>query len=365
MKVNSLSLSNFRNYSHFFIDFDRDINILIGSNGQGKTNLIEAIYLLSVGKSFKTHINKQMIMFDQDFAKVHGEVTSNNKIRDLEMLLGSDFKRAKIDDQDIYKISEYVGLLNVVVFIPDDLYLIKGSPNNRRRFIDLELSKISPIYVFNLSKYNNLLKERNKYLKLLNQKNSNGDEYLEVLDEQMAKLQIELIKKRIEFINKLDKKVNLIYRLIAKKEDEKIKLNYHCFLKDELNYDNILSLYKKNRQRDIRYTQSHVGIHKDDLKIYMNDNEADLFASQGQQRTIVLSLKIALIELIKDEIGEYPVLLLDDVLSELDETRKNMLLDILDQKIQTFITTTSIDGIHHQIVDRAKKIYIESGKEAT
>ena len=197
MKVNSLCLDNFRNYNHFFIEFDRDINILIGSNGQGKTNLIEAIYLLSVGKSFKTHINKQMIMFDCEFAKVKGEVTSNNKLRSLEMILGSDFKRAKIDDQDIYKISEYVGLLNVVVFVPDDLYLIKGSPNNRRRFIDLELSKISPIYVFNLSKYNNLLKERNKYLKILNQKNRDGDEYLEVLDEQMARLQVELIKKRL------------------------------------------------------------------------------------------------------------------------------------------------------------------------
>lgn len=365
MKVNSLCLDNFRNYNHFFIEFDRDINILIGSNGQGKTNLIEAIYLLSVGKSFKTHINKQMIMFDCEFAKVKGEVTSNNKLRSLEMILGSDFKRAKIDDQDIYKISEYVGLLNVVVFVPDDLYLIKGSPNNRRRFIDLELSKISPIYVFNLSKYNNLLKERNKYLKILNQKNRYGDEYLEVLDEQMARLQVELIKKRIDFIKNLNQKVTSIYNLIAKNDNEKISLRYSCFLKQELTYENILALYKKNHQRDIRYMQSHLGIHKDDLKIFMNGNAADLFASQGQQRTIVLSLKIALIELIKDEIGEYPVLLLDDVLSELDEARKNMLLDILNQKIQTFITTTSIDGINHQIVEKAKKIYIKGGKEAT
>ena len=365
MKVNSLCLDNFRNYNHFFIEFDRDINILIGSNGQGKTNLIEAIYLLSVGKSFKTHINKQMIMFDCEFAKVKGEVTSNNKLRSLEMILGSDFKRAKIDDQDIYKISEYVGLLNVVVFVPDDLYLIKGSPNNRRRFIDLELSKISPIYVFNLSKYNNLLKERNRYLKILNQKNRDGDEYLEVLDEQMARLQVELIKKRIDFIKNLNQKVTSIYNLIAKNDNEKISLRYRCFLKQELTYENILALYKKNHQRDIRYMQSHLGIHKDDLKIFMNGNAADLFASQGQQRTIVLSLKIALIELIKDEIGEYPVLLLDDVLSELDEARKNMLLDILNQKIQTFITTTSIDGINHQIVEKAKKIYIKGGKEAT
>ncbi|MFQ6792434.1 MAG: DNA replication/repair protein RecF [Thomasclavelia sp.] len=365
MKINSLSLDTFRNYDHFFIEFDHDINILIGSNGQGKTNLIEAIYLLSVGKSFKSHINKQMIMFDNDFAKVKGEVITNNKLRRLEIILGTDFKKAKIDDQDIYKISEYVGLLNVVVFVPDDLYLIKGSPRNRRHFIDLELSKISPIYVFNLSKYTSLLKERNKYLKLLNQKRKTSDEYLEVLDEQLAKIQVDLIKRRTEFINRLDQKVALIYQLISKQKKEQVKLRYACFVKKELTYQHILELYQKNHQRDIDYMQTHIGIHKDDLKVYLNDREAYQFASQGQQRTIILSLKIALIELIKEEIGEYPVLLLDDVLSELDETRKNMLLDILNQKIQTFITTTSIDGIHHQIIEKAKKIYIAGGKEAT
>lgn len=365
MKIKSISLDTFRNYEHFFIEFDQDINILIGSNGQGKTNLIEAIYLLSVGKSFKTHINKQMIMFDKDFAKVQGEIITNNKTRKLEMILGNNFKRAKIDDQELHKISEFVGLLNVVVFIPDDLYLIKGSPRNRRHFIDLELSKISPIYVFNLSKYNQLLKERNKYLKILNQKYQSNDEYLEVLDEQMARLQTDLIRRRKDFVVRLNEKVALVYQLISKKNDEQVSLAYHCFLKQEVNDENILAIYKKNRQRDVDYMQTHIGIHKDDLKIYLNHKEAYLYASQGQQRTIVLSLKIALIELIKEEIGEYPVLLLDDVLSELDETRKNMLLDILNQKIQTFITTTSIDGIHHHIVEKAKKIYISSGKEVS
>ena len=182
------------------------------------------------------------------------------------------------------------------------------------------------------------------------------------------KIYLDKIEKRdllIDFIKNLNQKVTSIYNLIAKNDNEKISLRYSCFLKQELTYENILALYKKNHQRDIRYMQSHLGIHKDDLKIFMNGNAADLFASQGQQRTIVLSLKIALIELIKDEIGEYPVLLLDDVLSELDEARKNMLLDILNQKIQTFITTTSIDGINHQIVEKAKKIYIKGGKEAT
>lgn len=366
MLVKSICLDNFRNYNHVQIDFNHDINILIGSNGQGKTNLIEAIYLLSVGKSFRTHINKQMIMFGTEFAKVRSQVISNSKLRKLEIILGNNFKNAKIDNQNVSKISEYVGFLNVVVFVPDDLYLVKGNPGMRRRFIDLEISKISPIYAFNLSKYNNLLKERNKYLKIINKKNINyEDEYLIVLDEQLSKLQVELIKKRINFVNQLNQRVSLIYQKISQKDSEVIKLEYSCFLKGEVSYENILSLYKLNHHRDIKYMQSQFGIHKDDLKIYMNDSEASMFASQGQQRTIVLSLKIALIELIRTEIGEYPVLLLDDVLSELDQTRKNMLLDILNDKIQTFITTTSIDGIDHRIIKKAKKIYIESGKEAT
>lgn len=362
MRVNSLKLINFRNYNHFFIEFKDDINIFIGKNAQGKTNLIEAIYLLSVLKSFRTHVNKQMILFEEDFSKVNAEIEANNSKRDLQIIIGEDFKKAKIDNIDIPKISEYVGNLNVVVFIPDDLNLIKGSRSLRRKFIDLELSKISPIYIFNFAKYMNLIKERNKYLKILNQKRSNGDDYLDVLDEQLAKLQVDLINKRNNFINSLSKKVKVIYSSISSL-NENIELKYDCFIKDEdINYENILKLYQKSRNRDIKYMQTHIGIHKDDIKILLDDKDAYLFASQGQQRTIVLAMKISLIELIKDEIGEYPVLLLDDVLSELDDYRKTMLLNLLDKKIQTFITTTSIDGIDHAVIKKARKIYISNGK---
>lgn len=357
MKINNIELVNYRNYNHFFIEFNDDINILIGNNGQGKTNLIEAIYLLSLGRSFKTHINKQMIMFSKEYGRIKSQIYSGNKNKNLEIILGEDFKVAKVDGRDILKISEYVGYLNVVVFIPDDLSIVKGSPSNRRRFINIELSKISPIYIHNLSKYNNLLKERNKYLKLINK----GDEYLEVLDEQLASLQVNLINRRINFINKLSIKVNEIYKMIASKQEE-IKLDYDSFI-NEINEESILKVYKNSLSRDLKYKQTHQGVHKDDLKIFIDDKEAINYASQGQQRTIVLALKIGLLEIIKDEIGEYPILLLDDVLSELDDKRKTMLLNLLNNKIQTFITTTSIDGIEHQIVKKAKKIYIRDGKE--
>ena len=153
MRVNSLELNHFRSYHKFSISFDHNINILIWKNAQGKTNLIESIYLLSVCKSFRTHLNKQMISFDQEFAKVKANITSNKKERTLEVIIGDTFKKARLDQKDILKISEFVGYLNVVVFVPDDLNLIKGSPNTRRKFLDLEISKISPIYVFQLNRY--------------------------------------------------------------------------------------------------------------------------------------------------------------------------------------------------------------------
>lgn len=361
MQINNIDVFHFRNYDHFFIEFDKGVNILIGDNAQGKTNLIEAIYLLSVCRSFRTRINDQMIGFDHEFARVKGDIFSNQRKHSLEVFLSKNVKRAKADDRDIGKISDYVGYLNTVVFVPDDLSLVKGSPGTRRRFLDLELSKISPIYVFYLTKYNRLLKERNEYLKQLYKTNGQYDAYLETLDEQLAPVQIKLMEKRAFFIKKLDKKVKKVYLQIASSE-EYVDIQYDCFVKtaDE---NTILDMYKKNFERDKKYQSTSHGIHKEDMKIMINGKPASQYASQGQQRTIVLSIKIALIELIREEIGEYPVLLLDDVLSELDDNRKTKLLDILNHRIQTFITTTSIDGIEHDIIRHAKKIYIKEGKE--
>ena len=339
MRINNLELTDFRNYNHFFIEFDQGINILIGGNAQGKTNIIEAIYLLSVCKSFRTHINDQMIQFDHDFAKVKGNVFSNERMHQLELILSKESKKAKVDGKDILKISDYVGYLNAVVFVPDDLSLVKGSPSIRRKFLDLELSKISPIYVFYLTKYNRLLKERNQYLKLLNQRRGKYDEYLETLDEQLAEVQIKIIEKRNNFIERLSLKVKDIYLNIANCH-EIVELRYECFIKDV------------NKE-----------VCNGNIENFVDNKSAHQFASQGQQRTIVLSMKIALIELIKEEIGEYPILLLDDVLSELDDQRKTKLLDILNNRIQTFITTTSIDGIEHHVIKEAKKININHREE--
>lgn len=353
MKVIDLQLSNFRNYKDFTISFYDHVNILIGSNARGKTNLMEAIYFLSLAKSFRSLKQKDLILINETVARVSGNVESTKKIKLIECSISENEKRLKIDGHFIKKYGDFIGYFNVVLFTPDDLSLVKAAPMNRRKFLDIELSKISPLYMYSLNKYNILLKEKNTYLKSVDL-NKVDSIYLDVLDEQLAILSKDIIYIRREFIEKLNKKVKDIYLLFNLK-NEIIDLQYDCFVKDK----EILDIYKECRKTDIKYRQSSKGIHKEDIKININNMSASLFASQGQQRTIVLTIKIALIDIIKDEIGEYPVLLLDDVLSELDSSRKSMLLSILNKDIQTFITTTSIDGINHDIVDKAKKIYIK------
>jgi len=213
--------------------------------------------------------------------------------------------------------------------------------------------------MYDFNKYQRLLKERNKYLKLLNEKHLKADDYLEVLSEQMARLQVQLLKKRIEFVELLNEISTKMYDYIALHQ-EVLSIQYKTHYKD-MSYEGILEDYRKNYQKDIAFKQTTHGIHKDDLVMCLNQQDAITYASQGQQRSIVLAIKIALLELIKKEIGEYPVLLLDDVLSELDDTRKTKLLNLIEGKVQTFLTSTNIDGIHHQVIDKAKKIVIENG----
>ncbi len=353
MKIKKLELTNFRNYDHLVLENFRNINIIIGANGVGKTNIVESIYLLSLARSFRTNVNKNLIKFSNDFCKVSAKIETERN-HNLEIIIGKDFKKAKIDRNDIDRISEYVGILNVVVFTPDDLNLVKGAPQIKRKFLNLELSKISPIYIFNFNKFHNLLKERNKYLKITER----YDEYLEVIDEQIVKLQLEINRKRREFVDLLNEIVEPTYQKIAANNDT-INLKLDSDFDMEKETQTYLDMYKQSFKKDKRYLKTVFGIHHDNLRIFLNSKEAKHFASQGQIRTIVLSIKIALVELVRREIGEYPVLLLDDVMSELDYQRQNNLLHFLSQDIQTFITTTSFDGLIYEVIENANKIYIE------
>lgn len=360
MLIKNIELKSFRNYKDCFIEFDEHINIFIGKNAQGKTNLLEAIYILALSKSFKTTHLEDFILFNDEFCKIKGNIESGQKDVQLELVFSEFGKKAFMNQNEIKKTSDYVGYFNVVLFIPEDLFLIKGSPKLRRNMIDIELSKISPIYMYNLNKYYKLLKERNKYLKFLKDKKKTEDDYLEVLSEQMASLQVDIIKKRIDFVETLNDISKVIYEYLSLGQ-EKLSIHYQSMYKD-IDYKTILEKYKKNYHRDILYGKTQDGLHRDDMNIYLDQRDALLYASQGQQRSIVLSLKIGILELIKKEIGEYPVLLLDDVLSELDNERQNKLLNLIDNKVQTFITSTSVSDIHHDVIDKSKIILIENGR---
>ena len=360
MRTKQLALKNFRNYDLAHFTFSDSTNVLIGKNAQGKTNLIEAIYLLSIAKSFRTRSNDEMIKFDKEFARILGQVETKSVLRDLEMILFSQGKQAKINNTKCNKTSEFVGHFNVVVFTPDDLFFVKGSPKNRRRFMDIELSKLSTVYLSYLNTYQHYLKERNQYLKKANFTQKKDDTYLSIITEQMIEALVEIATRRNAFIKQINIYANDIYKQIAG-SDEQISIKYDTFFDIEhYSKNDLLEFYKKNEDRDYKLSITNHGIHKDDLIILLNEKEASQFASQGQQRSIVLAIKVALLKYIYKEIGEYPVLLLDDVLSELDVNRQNLLLDLVSDDIQTFITTTSIDGIKHEVIKKAKKIEISN-----
>lgn len=358
MKIKQLALKNFRNYDLVSLKFSDTTNVLIGKNAQGKTNLIEAIYLLSIAKSFRTRNNQDMIQFEKDYARIWGQVQSKTRTRELEMVLFENGKQAKVNGAKCLKTSEFVGHFNVVVFTPDDLFFVKGSPKNRRRFMDIELSKISPAYLSYLNAYQHYLKERNQYLKKASFIQKRDDVYLNIITEQMIDALMRIAKKRAEFIDKINYLAKRVYEKIAG-IDEEIEIIYDTFFEvNENTKEELIDFYEQQKERDYKLQVTNHGIHKDDLIVLLNQKDASQFASQGQQRSIVLALKIALLQYIYLEIGEYPVLLLDDVLSELDTSRQNLLLNLVSDEIQTFITTTSIDGIEHDVIKKALKIEI-------
>lgn len=358
MKIKELSLKNYRTYHNDQFQFDDHLNLLIGSNAQGKTNLIEAIYLLSHSKSFRSKNHRDLIQFESDFSYIKGNVWIGGHQKILELVLFQKGKKAKINGMICKKSSDFVGVFNVVVFSPDDLMIVKGEPRLRRNFLDIELSKLSHIYLSYYNQYMHYLKERNMALK----KGNIDLTYLEVLTTQLVSQAIEVAKRRYTFISKLNKYCEAIYAKLTHGK-EQLKISYESMI--SLDLQTALKQYKDVTTKDLRYQTTTIGIHKDDLKMSINGLDAKQYASQGQQRSIVLALKIGLVEFIYHELGEYPVLLLDDVLSELDDSRQEMLVEMLSDEMQIFITTTSVDSLKYDILNKAKKFQISKERKSS
>lgn len=338
MYVSSIRLRNYRNYENQIISFDKGMNIVIGNNGEGKTNLLESIYLLSTTRSHRIDDNKELIRFDCEFGSVEGNVIFNNQSSKISVVVHKKGKTLMINNNPVRKNSEFIGKLNAVLFAPDDMNLFDDSPKIRRRLFDIEIGKLYSVYMYSLSNYLKYLKERNNYLK------GNVDRLmLETLTEIMYEPQIQIIKERNNFINRVNRYLSIYYSQISGEEHD-LKIEYRSVITEKENEEvmkqQLTRLYENIRERDIYLKQTNTGIHREDYVFYLDGRDVSMYCSQGQKRTVILALKMAVVQIIYDIRKEYPVLLLDDLFSELDSNRRYNVLKMLPSSIQTIITTT-------------------------
>lgn len=365
MVLNNINLINFRNYSKQSIKLCDNINILIGDNAQGKTNILEAIYVLAFTKSHRAIIDNNLIMNQEDFCKIKGDILANNIKSSLEFFLSNNEKKVFIDGINIKKFMDYVSKFKVVIFSPDNLEIIKSSPSVRRNFLNTEISQIDKLYLYSLNDYNKYVKARNEFLKNMYKNNNNNNLYLSILNEKIIEKAVYIYKKRMEFIDDLNKIISKIYfditgyQNLSIKYDNKLGVNMY-------NEDKIRSILVKkfegNYERDILTCSTNFGPHKDDFSFYLSDADLKIFGSQGQHRSAVLSLKLSEIEIFKNKICDTPILLLDDVFSELDDTKKNNLIKYVNCGIQTIITTTDIKEISEELLENSYIYEIKDGK---
>lgn len=366
MHIEQLSLNNYRNYEELNISFENKVNVILGENAQGKTNVMESIYVLAMAKSHRTSNDKELIRWDADYAKIEGRIQKKYGPLPMQLIISKKGKKAKCNHIEQQKLSQYVGNMNVVMFAPEDLNLVKGSPQVRRRFIDMEIGQVSPIYLHDISQYQKILHQRNHYLKMLQIKKQTDQTVLEILTEQFIQMAVKIVKKRFEFLHLLENWALPIHKGISRGL-ETLKIEYKPSV-DVLDTQELSKMvlsfeekFNKVKTKEIERGTTMFGPHRDDLQFIVNDRDVQTFGSQGQQRTTALSVKLAEIELIYSEMKEYPILLLDDVLSELDDYRQSHLLNTIQGKVQTFVTTTSVDGIDHQTLKEASTFEVTSG----
>lgn len=368
MYLDSFIIQNYRNLKEINTRFDPNVNIFIGKNAQGKTNLLESIYFLALTRSHRTNSDRELIAFDKEYANLMGRVHKSQLDLDLRVLITKKGKKVWVNRVEQAKLSKYVGQLNAILFSPEDLDLIKGAPALRRRFMDQDFGQISSEYLYFASKYRQVLMQKNTYLKRLAKGETNDQIFLDVLSDQLAGVAAEIISRRFKFLKYLSHAASDAYEHISL-ASEKLSIAYHPSVSGikaddttEQMYQKLQENYQKNKANEMRKGTTLSGPHRDDIEFKLNGKNAHLYASQGQQRSIALSIKLAEIQLVHHLTDEYPILLLDDVMSELDHERQSALLNYIHGKTQTFITTTDLEGISWDIIKQPKIYHIQSGK---
>ena len=356
MYIKKIKLNKYRNYENLDIDFLNGVNIIYGKNAQGKTNILEAIYMTATTKSHKSVRDYEIIKFGEEEAHIKSIINKNKNDEIIDIHLKKKVNKGiAINGKRIKKISDYLGFFNIVFFSPEDLNIIKEGAVKRRKFLDFYICQIDKLYVYNLSKYNKILNQRNKLLKDINN-NSELIDTLDAWDNELIKYSFYIIKKREEVIKELDEEIYKKHFFISG-EKEKIKTIYE----KNVDKDNFYKLLREKREEDIKNKTSTIGPHRDDLKFIIEDVDIRKFGSQGQQKTAALSIKFSEIESIKRKTNNNPILLLDDVFSELDESRQKLLINNI-KNIQTIITCTGIPIEILKLLSPDKIIKINNGK---
>ncbi|WP_125154235.1 DNA replication/repair protein RecF [Clostridium rectalis] len=360
MYIKYLQLMNFRNYNELSIELSKNVNVFIGDNAQGKTNILESIYYSGIGKSHRTNKDKELINWNAQNSYIQLYVVRERLDKKIQIKIFKEGKKGiNVNSIKINKISELFGILNVVMFSPEDLSTIKQSPSFRRKFLDMELCKLSDKYYYNLVQYNKVLNERNTLLK------SNGtklESIVDIYDNQMSKFGANILRERKKYLNQINKWAFKIHKDITA-DKENIKFIYLSSPKidiDENLQNNFYNELCKNRKKDFEKRLTSIGPHRDDFLVKINNIDVRSFGSQGQQRTATLTLKFASLEVIKEITKEYPVLLLDDVLSELDSKRQKYILNSINN-IQTIITCTGLEHIKEYLNSNSKVFNVVNG----
>ncbi|MCF7925668.1 MAG: DNA replication/repair protein RecF [Candidatus Izimaplasma sp.] len=355
MKLKQLELIQFRNYTNFYQAVTSNKIIFVGDNAQGKTSLLEALNVLAFTKSHKTNKDQDVIQIGSEYAKINGLIDFNDKEVSLSVIVSKTGKKAKYNGIEMERLSEYIGSLNVVFFAPEDLELIKGNPKTRRRFLNVEIGQQSSAYMQALKQYQTILKERNTVLKTLQEKASEDYLLLDVITEQLIDYLTILVEKRTVFLKNIQIDANRYYQLLANSNDQ-LTIRYVPSLKNAFEKS-----YRAKYKYDIITGTTNLGAHRDEVEFLINGHEAKTHASQGEQRTYVLAVKLAIIDSIYHATESYPILLLDDVLSELDAQRQNKLFDVIPKEIQTFITTTDLKHIKLEATTHVEIFVIKEG----
>lgn len=355
MKIDDLKLLNFRSYSSLYLKFNDKLNIIYGMNGVGKTNIVEAIYALSLTKSFRTNNDSLMIMKDKNVTKIEANI-SNNKINNYQLILQNHDKKVKINDIKIEKISDYISNIFMILFNPDDLRIIKDSPAFRRKLLNIELSQLDRNYVLYLNGYNKILKQRNIYLKEMYINGTLSKNYLNIMTEKLVDYGKKIFEIRKKFLDKIACSISNNYLKIFGSGNLSIK-----YVSDfNESKENLVKKYQSNLKKDLFLGKTSMGIHRDDIDFILDDMSLKECGSEGQQKNVLIAFKLSEIDIVKEIKGYYPILIFDDLSSELDKTKINNILGMFDDKVQTFITTTSIDFFNDEILNKATIIKVDN-----